>query len=251
MKRTALQLVDGHQHERLRVQSARRILCDIDGCLISGSRVLTGAHEFVDHFSDKLVLVSNNSTDTRNSLQTRLETLGLHLRLDQLFLAGEETLAWALKHFGPGPMFFLANSRMRAAAAEKGLVHRMDKPRAVVICRDTELTFERLEAALLHIAKGCPVILANGDITHPGETGPAIESGALLHLLETCHPPSQIIRIGKPEPGLLLRALGNVDARQAVMIGDNPQTDELAARMAGIHPILVGKTAYRWLSDLL
>jgi len=241
----------GSQQDKARVQSAQKILCDIDGCLISGSRVLPGAHEFVRHFADKLVLVSNNSTDTKESLQSRLSSLDLNLHPDQFFLAGEETLAWSVDHFGPGPMFLLANSQMQAAAAAIGLVHCAIHPRAIIICRDTELTLGRLEEALLHIVKGCPVVLANDDITHPGENGPAIESGALLHLLEKCHAPSQVIRIGKPMPGLLLRALGQVGAGHAVMIGDNPKTDALAARAAGIHPILVGATTQRWLKHYL
>jgi len=251
MNEQVRQTVEGRHQDKVRVNSVQRILCDIDGCLISGSRALTGACAFVERFSDRLALVSNNSTDTKASLQVRLESLGMLLRPDQFFLAGEEALAWAATHFGAGPMFLLANARMRTAAADRGLTHCHREPRAVIICRDTDLTLERLEMALLHITKGCPVILANDDITHPGETGLAIESGALLRLLETCHPPSRIIRIGKPKPDLLLKALGHVDARDAVMIGDNPSTDTLAARRAGITPILVGNAAERWLDDLV
>jgi HAD superfamily hydrolase (TIGR01450 family) len=251
MNEQVRQAVEGRHHDKARVHSAQRILCDIDGCLISGSRALNGACAFVERFSDRLALVSNNSTDTKASLQARLESLGMPLRPDQFFLAGEEALAWAAAHFGAGPMFLLANTRMRTAAADKSLFHCHREPRAVIICRDTDLTLKRLEMALLHIAKGCPVILANDDITHPGDTGPAIESGALLRLLETCHTPSQIIRIGKPKPDLLLKALGHVDARHAVMIGDNPSTDALAARRAGIPPILVGSAVERWLDDLV
>ena len=197
------------------------------------------------------MLVSNNSTDTRHSLQERLQALGFTLSLSQLTLAGEEALNWTASQFGPGPVFLLANARMRAAAAERGLMHCDRSPRSIVICRDTDLTLDRLERALHHIANGLPVVLANDDITHPGEHGPAIESGALLRLLEECHPPAQVIRIGKPQPGLLNGALGHVAPGDAVMIGDNQLTDIAAARTAGIHPILIGAASDRWLNSLI
>ncbi|MBR9652983.1 HAD hydrolase-like protein [Thalassobius aquimarinus] len=237
--------------DRKRLRTAQRVLCDIDGCLVSGARVLPGALAFVQRFADRLMLVSNNSTDTQESLHRRLVRLGFELRPDQLVLAGQQALAWVANRHGPGPVFLLSNERMRAAASRLDLTHCDSKPRVVLVCRDTDLTLARLERALYHIAGGVPVILANSDITHPGEHGPAIESGALLQMLAACHPPSSVINIGKPNPRLLLQALGPVAVEDAVMIGDNPQTDGRAAQSADMYPILVGPAAGRWLSDFL
>jgi len=39
-------------------------LCDLDGCLISGSTVLPGAKALLDYAGDRLIIISNNSTDT-------------------------------------------------------------------------------------------------------------------------------------------------------------------------------------------
>ncbi|HSH46965.1 MAG TPA: hypothetical protein VK991_00005, partial [Halomonas sp.] len=41
----------------------RAILCDLDGCLISGDTLLSGVQVFTRQVHDRLWIVSNNSTD--------------------------------------------------------------------------------------------------------------------------------------------------------------------------------------------
>ena len=68
------------------------ILCDLDGCLISGDVVLPGAAEFVAWAGERLVVLSNNSTDTPETLSTRLGTLGLKIPAERIVLAGTAAL---------------------------------------------------------------------------------------------------------------------------------------------------------------
>lgn len=59
--------------------------------------------------------------------------------------------------------------------------------------------------------------------------------------------------IGKPSPTLFARACAalGVEASDAVMIGDNPQTDIEGAALAGIPAILIGQDSGLTLADLL
>ena len=50
----------------------RAILCDLDGCLVSGETVLPGAQAFIEGAGARLMVLSNNSTDTAMSLSARL-----------------------------------------------------------------------------------------------------------------------------------------------------------------------------------
>lgn len=56
----------------MRLDDYDAILCDLDGCLISGDRVLPGAGALLDLAGDRLVILSNNSTDTPATLSLRL-----------------------------------------------------------------------------------------------------------------------------------------------------------------------------------
>ncbi|MCA0851105.1 HAD hydrolase-like protein [Salipiger thiooxidans] len=92
-------------------------------------------------------------------------------------------------------------------------------------------------------APGLPLIVANPDLTHPGEDGPVIETGALLALLHACVPRARSCVAGKPSAHLFRVALGPVAPDAAVMIGDNPDTDIAGARRLGIPTIHVGSGA--------
>jgi HAD superfamily hydrolase (TIGR01450 family) len=222
--------LDREQARRL-LDTAERILCDIDGCLISGDRPLQGAAAFVARYRDRLVLLSNNSTDTAVTMAARLKDCGLAVPSERIVLAGQAAVAF----LRDGPLrarriFLLANIRIRGAAERSGLTHCAETAEAVLVCRDTELTLDRLERAVRLLARGVPMVVANPDLTHPGREGAFIETGAIAALLRACVEPDRVFAVGKPEPGLFLSALGDVRPDQAVMIGDGAETDAAGAR---------------------
>ena len=53
------------------------ILADLDGCLVSGDTVLPEVPDLFKRCGDRLWIVSNNSTDTAQTLSARLGGLGL------------------------------------------------------------------------------------------------------------------------------------------------------------------------------
>ena len=68
------------------------ILADLDGCLISGNTVLPDVPELFERCGERLWVVSNNSSDTAETLSRRLAGLGLSLPAERIVLAGEMTL---------------------------------------------------------------------------------------------------------------------------------------------------------------
>ncbi|GGA82653.1 hypothetical protein GCM10011385_41100 [Nitratireductor aestuarii] len=71
---------------------AAAVLADLDGCLISGSTVLPGAAELVRRTGERLWIVSNNSSDTAQTLSVRLSHMGLQVPAERIFLAGEQAV---------------------------------------------------------------------------------------------------------------------------------------------------------------
>jgi HAD superfamily hydrolase (TIGR01450 family) len=221
-----------------RLMQAEKVLCDIDGCLIAGGGLLPGAAEFAGRFSSRLVLVSNNSTDTPAGLAARLRAMGIEVAAQQIVLAGELALQFIRCRFGPARIFALASSQIGERARQLGLQLDDSAPEVVLICRDTGLSLPRLETALRHFAAKVPVVVANSDITHPGTSGPALETGAIFAMLSQCVAPGEVHHIGKPAAALFRQALGQTAPGRAVMIGDNPDTDGAGARAMGIPAIL-------------
>ncbi|EKF17350.1 HAD-IIA family hydrolase [Nitratireductor pacificus] len=213
------------------------ILCDLDGCLISGDRVYDGARAFAARNEDRLWIVSNNSADTAETLSARLHRLALPIAPERIVLAGEQTLRrLALAH--PGAAIAMhAEAPLVALAHDLGLVVGESAPACILLARQTRFDLNSLGRLVAQLESGAPLHVANLDRTHPGPDGyPVPETGALLAALRACRPDVAFRSIGKPAPDLIDIALERAGATRgdALFIGDNPETDGLAARAAGV-----------------
>lgn len=229
---------------RVKLDRYRAFLCDLDGCLISGQTVLPGARAFVDYAGERLHLLSNNSTDTPETLSARLRCLDLTIPPERILLAGTASLDH-LAGTAPGAAVALYGTpALHDYARMLGLHLTDDAPSHVVLTRAPGFTYDDLNRIIRQLAHGTRLIVANPDRTHPGADGlPVAETGALLAALRACMPKLTCQVIGKPEPLLYRIALNRLQlpARDILAIGDNPATDGLGARRAGMAVMLVGE----------
>ncbi|WP_022728412.1 HAD-IIA family hydrolase [Fodinicurvata sediminis] len=229
---------------RIDLDRYRAFLCDLDGCLVSGQTVLPGARAFVDYAGERLHLFSNNSTDTPETLSERLRALDLAIPPERILLAGTASLDH-LAETAPGAAVALYGTpALHRYAQARGLHLTDDRPSHVVLTRDPGFTYDDLNRIIRQLAQGAQLIVTNPDRTHPGADGlPVAETGALLAALRACQPKLTCQVIGKPEPLLYRIALDRLQlpARDILAIGDNPATDGLGARRAGMAVALVGK----------
>lgn len=229
-------LVDPHLG--LRLDEADAILCDLDGCLISGDHVYADAREFIEEFRSRLWIVSNNSSDTATSLASRLKRQGVVLPAKQIILAGEETVRRLADEWPGARVAIHASPAIRALAGELGLDVSDEDAEAVVLGRDPTLALNGLGHIIGQVQAGARLHVTNLDLTHPGADGtPVPETGALLAALCACLPTLRFQSIGKPGQALLDTALERADvaSQSTVFIGDNLVTDGAAAALAGVH----------------
>ncbi len=232
----------------------KAILCDIDGCLIAGETPLAGAAELVSRFGDRLIAISNNSTDTPVSLERRLARLGLPIPAERLVLAGAIAVN-EIAMTSPGAKLVLFGSpTLVAYALSKGLVLVDSEADFALLTRDVDFTYGRLVQLLRLVRAGTELIVANLDATHPAADGGLVpETGALLSAVRTCLPDLQFRTIGKPEETLFKIALrkAGVEVGDAILIGDNPMTDGEGARRLGMAFAAIGNDAARDIADLI
>ncbi|WP_281955698.1 HAD family hydrolase [Pseudophaeobacter arcticus] len=213
------------------------ILADLDGCLVSGDTVLPQVPELFARCDDRLWIVSNNSTDTAQTLATRLDRLGIGLSQNRLLLAGEMTLR-ALQRNCPGARIALyASDPLQDLARQLGLVPDRSAPQRLVLARDTALSFSDIARIAEYAHAGIPVTLANPDRSHPAADGtPVPETGALWAAVSAIVPQARVTSLGKPAPDMPREALrrAGVAAGAAVFIGDTAETDGMAAAAAGV-----------------
>jgi ribonucleotide monophosphatase NagD (HAD superfamily) len=79
-----------------------------------------------------------------------------------------------------------------------------------------------------------------GGAVYMGDHGPALSAGPIIKALEFAAD-SKAVMIGKPSPRmfkLALRKAGEV-GKNAIMVGDQIETDLLGAHRAGVYTVLV------------
>jgi HAD superfamily hydrolase (TIGR01450 family) len=216
---------------------ARGFLVDLDGTLVSGGTVLPGARELLAAMAGRFALVSNDAEHTPAELAAMLRRLDLDIPAERIVLAGAVALDLVALETPGAKVMLLGSAALAAYGREAGLDLDADRPEVVVIGRDRQFSYARIEAAANAVRAGAALIVTNPDRTHPGRDGLIVpETGALASAVLACTGAVDYRIIGKPEPALFLAGLAllGIEPDEALMIGDNPETDGKGARLLGI-----------------
>lgn len=226
-----------------RLRAARGILVDLDGTLIIGEEPAPGARRLLAERGDALAVVSNYSTMTSTSMSERLARMGLDIAPERFCLAGERAIARLAVERPSARVLCLMTASMRALAEAHGLILADDDVDVVLVGRDLDFTYARLECAVRALHLGASLIATSLDLTHPGAGHvPVPETGSILAALLAGAPGVRPRVIGKPQPELFLDAIRllGVAPGEALMIGDSPDADLTGASAAGIGCLLIG-----------
>lgn len=246
--------VDGLAERQL-LGSAGGILLDWDGCIAIDNRVQASAKHLILQHRDRVAIVSNNSTHLPTDLADVLAKHDVTFPHARIFLAGTEATRDVARSGAKRVMLFAA-PKIRGFAHALGVPLVRDNPDVVVLMRDVRFNYAKLERAANALRLGARLVVANGDRTHPGPANRIVpETGSLLAALLACVGDEQVEMrmIGKPGPLLFRRACEGlaIEPRDAVMVGDNPDTDGEGALNLGIRPILIGGASALRLEHLL
>lgn len=227
----------------------RAFILDLDGVVYRGEQALPGAAEFVrwcDQTDRRVLFVSNNSFALPVDVTAKLARLGIPRPEGRVLTAGAaavETLAG--RHPG-GSVYVLAVPDMAELCRRAGLrvVWRetIDAavPDAVLVGLDRTLTYDRLRRGLRAIMAGATFLAVNRDPALPMEDGLDPGTGSIVVALEYASGKAAEI-VGKPEPGIMLRALAHLDSAAAdtLVVGDGLELDIVAGHRAGLTTALV------------
>ena len=216
-----------------------------------GSSLRPGAADLLQRYRRRSIIVSNNSTHCASDLTSLLARAEVSFRQERVLLAGETTLSRA-KALKPRKVLLSANGPMTLLARRLGLpLDESGTADLVVLMRDTDWTYEKLEKSVSALAHGAHLLVSNIDASHPGPDGsPRPETGALLAAIRACVDiePNRIEIIGKPGFFLFEKActLLNLSAAECLMVGDNPATDIEGAQRLGMATYLVDPMDDDW-----
>lgn len=237
----------------------RLVIFDLDGVVYRGRKPVQGAAALAAALRRHGTLVrfaTNNSMATRETYVIRLAEMGIAADLDEIVTSTSATIDHLHGHLpqvrrvlavgAPGMLDELRAAGFETTAAGDAVEAGYDggllpaSYDAVIAGLDPAFDYRRLAAASSAIRAGARFIATNADLLYPTSAGFLPGAGSIIAALRAASGVEPLI-IGKPEPGIFLAILerAEVEPVDALAIGDNPDSDMVAAHRAGIPSMLV------------
>src|SRR5215471_11822810 len=230
---------------------ARGVLLDVDGVLVLSWEPLPGAVDAMQRLRDLgpvLRFLTNTTSRSRADIGRLLRRAGIPLDDDELFTAGVATAAFLAREYRHARCLVLNDGpRDDLEAADVQFVDWGRSADVVVVgSAGQSFTWEAMNLAARAIVDGADLVAMHGTASWNTKEGLSVDGGAYVAALERATGCRATV-IGKPAPTMFLEALTSmqVEATEAVMVGDDLVNDVLAAQKVGVRGVLVRTGKYR------
>ncbi|MGJ3246030.1 MAG: HAD-IIA family hydrolase [Elainellaceae cyanobacterium] len=218
-------------------------ICDMDGVIYHGNRLLPGVSEFLDWLKaeqKKFLFLTNSSERSPRELKEKLHRLGVEVPEENFYTSALATAAFLAQQAPGGSAFVIGEAGVINALYEAGFSMNDTSPDYVVVGETRGYSFEKLEHACYLIRSGAKLVGTNPDLTGPSEKGIVPATGALISPLELATG-SKAYFIGKPNPLMMRNALKKLGCtrEETAIIGDRMDTDIIAGIESEIETVLV------------
>jgi NagD protein len=225
------------------LKGKRGFICDMDGVIYHGSRLLEGSKGFVDWLKSEgkqFLFLTNSSARSPRELHQKLMHMGIEVGEDHFITSGMATAHFIASQCPGGRVFAIGDSGLYQAIYEAGLSIDESQPDYVVVGETRSYNYEKIETAILLVLAGAKLIGTNPDLTGPTERGIGPACRALVAPIEMATG-RQAYFIGKPNPLIMRHARDILGCHrdETVIIGDRMDTDIVAGIESGIDTVLV------------
>ncbi len=225
------------------IDGVEAIFLDLDGTIYLGDELIDGALEFLSRLDARGIrrfFLSNNSSKSVEEYLGKLHSLGISATQEEVLLSTHDLIAW-LTGEGVSEAYLVGTSGMMGMLEEAGINTTSEAPDFVVLGYDTEITYEKLAKASVHMHRGVPLVASHPDVVCPSPKGGLPDTGAYMALFEATTGVSAAHVCGKPNKGMIMHKIDELglDPASCAMVGDRLYTDMEMAERAGVHGILV------------
>ncbi len=225
------------------IRNKKGFICDMDGVIYHGSRILDGVADFVNWLIDnekKFVFLTNSPEKTPHELSMKLERMGLKVPPDNFYTSAMATAEF-LKSQKPGcTAYVIGEAGLTKALYDRKIYMNDVNPDYVVVGETRTYNFEKIEKAIELVNNGAKLIGTNPDITGPTERGIMPATGSLIAPIEIATGKKAYF-VGKPNPLMLRHGLKklNCHSEEIAFIGDRMDTDIIAGIESNVDTVLV------------
>ncbi len=225
------------------LQSKKAFICDMDGVIYHGNRLLPHVTEFVEWLMEndkKFLFLTNSSERAPRELAQKLARMGLDITPDHFYTSALATASFLKSQCPNGSVYVIGEPGLVNALYDAGFSMNDYNPDYVVFGETRSLSYEKIEHAVRLIQNGAKLIGTNSDLTGPSERGIIPACRALISPIEMATGKSAYY-IGKPNPLIMRHALKTLDCHRvdAALIGDRMDTDIIAGIESELDTVLV------------
>lgn len=226
-----------------KIRSKKGFICDMDGVIYHGNRVLDGVIEFVEWLKaekKRFVFLTNSSERTIKESQEKLKRMGINVEKDHFYTSALATAAFLSSQKPRGSAYIIGEAGLINALYNVGYTMNKIDPDYVVMGEARSYSYEQIEKAVNLVRNGAKLIGTNPDVSGPIEEGIAPATKALIAPIELATG-KQAYFVGKPNPLMMriaLKKLG-VTREETIIIGDRMDTDIIAGIESEIDTCLV------------
>ena len=219
------------------------ILCDMDGVIYHGNRILPGAQEFIawlEKSGRKYLFLTNSSERSPRELREKLARMGANVGEQHFYTSAMATAAFLASQTPRGSAYVIGQPALTNALYEAGFSMNDVNPDYVVVGETPMYTYATVKLAVALVSRGAKLIGTNPDVTGPSEDGILPACGALLAPIELATG-MRAYFVGKPNPIMMrtgMEMLGT-PRENTVIIGDRMDTDIISGIESGIDTLLV------------
>jgi HAD superfamily hydrolase (TIGR01458 family) len=227
------------------------VLIDIDGVLTVSWRPLPGAVGALKELRAAalpLALVTNTTSRPRAAIAATLAQAGFPVTAGDILTAPAIAAAYLREHY-PGARCVLLNSGEISEDLAGVTLAGEDGPGPVDVVlvggAGEEFSYRALNRAFGHLQNGARLVAMHRGLYWRTSAGLQLDSGAFIAGLEQAAATTAEV-VGKPAAAFFATALAHVgaDAAHTLMVGDDIETDVLAAQRCGLAGVLVKTGKY-------
>jgi len=233
------------------LRAKKLFLFDLDGVLLKGKEQpvkLGGTKVFnkIRSRGKKLLVVTNNSTDSVETVFHRLRSQGIPVGRDEVLSSTRLTAEYIVRKYGKISFFLVGEVGFEEELERAGL-RKATGPKAdvVVVGLDRRLTYAKLDKAVRLARAGADIVASHPARLYMYKRGPAVAVGPILKAIEY-GANKRGVSVGKPSAIMFKIAMerSGCTKEETVMVGDQEDTDVEGASKAGIDSILVLSGVY-------
>lgn len=228
---------------------ARTVLLDIDGVLTVSWKALPGAADTLTWLRNRGIgfgLVTNTSSRSRAEIAAALAAAGMEVDAQRIFTAVSSAARYLTTRY-PGARCLVVNEG--SLDGDLTGVDTVGPDSAAVVLlggAGPSIGYRELDAVFKLAVDGVPVVALHRNTRFQTAEGPALDMGAFVVGLEAAAG-MQIPVVGKPAPEFFRAALADMgaDVHEAVMVGDDIDSDVRGGQAIGLTGVLVKTGKYR------